>query len=120
MTVTSMMFITPIAPTNKDTAATHPSSAVKVFELDVAVESRLAWFNTVKGRLETVVSFWAARMLSTSLWARLSVAEDFPWTKSLRTIAIRRSTDPEQPCRARWRPHPHCSARCCPSRPTSR
>ena len=46
------------------------------------MESRLAWFNTVKGRLETVVSFWAARMLSTSLWARLSVAEDFPWTKS--------------------------------------
>ena len=29
VTVTSMMFITPIAPTlNKDTAATHPSSAV--------------------------------------------------------------------------------------------
>src|SRR5664280_916220 len=38
VTVTNMMYMTPIAPTSSDPAATQPSSAVKVFELDVAVD----------------------------------------------------------------------------------
>src|SRR5664279_1678003 len=82
VTVTSMMFMTPIAPTSSETAATQPSRAVNVFELDVAVDRRLAWLSTENGRFATVVLFWAARMLSTSLWARVSVADDFPCTSN--------------------------------------
>ena len=82
VTVTNMMFITPMAPTSNETAATHPSSAVNVSVVEVAVLNRLASLSTLNGRLATVVSFCAARMLSTSLWARVSVAEDFPCTSS--------------------------------------
>src|SRR5665213_981586 len=82
VTVTSMMFITPIAPTRSDTAATQPKSAVKVLELDVAVESRLAESITVKGRLATVVSLRDASVLSTSLSANDNVAGVLPWTSN--------------------------------------
>src|ERR1019366_6230744 len=81
-TGTSIMFITPIAPTRSDTAATQPKRAVKVLDLDVAVESRLAESITVKGRFATVVSLSEASVLLTSLSANDNVEADFPWTSS--------------------------------------
>jgi len=89
VTVTSMMFMTPIAPTRSDTAATQPKSAVKVWELDVAVESKLAESITVNGRFATVVSLRDASVLSTSLSASDNVADDLPWTATPRMTQIR-------------------------------
>ncbi len=66
VTVTSMMFMTPIPPTSSEIPATIASRNVRVFVVDSAVESSVASFTTVKGRSATVVSFCAARTLSTS------------------------------------------------------
>ena len=42
VTLTNMMFMTPIPPTRREIAATAPSNKVRVLVVDVAVESKLA------------------------------------------------------------------------------
>ncbi len=46
VTVTNMMFMTPMPPTSREMAATAPSSTVKTSLVLWLVASRLAWFST--------------------------------------------------------------------------
>ncbi len=57
VTLTSMMFITPMPPTSSEIPATAPKRKVRVLVVDVAVETKLALVQDLKGRSATVVSF---------------------------------------------------------------
>ena len=83
VTVTSMMFITPIPPTSSEIAATAPSSVVNVLDVDCAVVSSVPSLMTENGRSATVVSACAARMSSTSVAALSSVAGGLPLDEQL-------------------------------------
>ena len=51
VTVTNMMFITPIPPTSNEIAATAPSNTVNTLFVEFAVESSVAWLSTWKSAL---------------------------------------------------------------------
>ena len=55
VTVTSMMFITPIPPTNREIAATVASSTVNVCVVELLVWSSDAWLSTRKVALPPLV-----------------------------------------------------------------
>ena len=46
VTLTSMMFITPIPPTSSEIAATSPSSVVKTLLVELEVSSSDPWLRT--------------------------------------------------------------------------
>ena len=66
VTVTSMMFMTPMPPTSSEIAATAPSSTVNVRLLALVVCSSEAWLSTRKSL--------AARALVSSLRRRLVIS----------------------------------------------
>ena len=55
VTVTSMMFITPIPPTSSEIAATAPSRTVKVCCDALEAAMKLAWFRTRKSGWLSVI-----------------------------------------------------------------
>ena len=46
VTLTSMMFITPMPPTSSEIAATSPSSVVKTLLVELDVDSSEPWLST--------------------------------------------------------------------------
>ena len=58
VTVTSMMFMTPMPPTSRLMAATAPSRMVKTELVELDVASRLAWLRTWKSALAGLVILW--------------------------------------------------------------
>ena len=48
VTLTSMMFITPIPPTSSEIAATSPSSVVNTLLVELDVSSSEPWLSTLK------------------------------------------------------------------------
>ncbi len=69
VTVTSMMFITPIPPTSSEIAATAPSSTVKVWLEAFEAWRKLAWLRIRKSSVEVVTLCVDSRVVSISTWA---------------------------------------------------
>ena len=74
VTVTSMMFITPIPPTSNEIAAIAPSSSVKMPVIDDAASMNDAALLTLKSRVAAVVPCRLSRIASTWLCAASTVS----------------------------------------------
>ena len=73
VTVTSMMFITPIPPTRSEIAATAPSRVVNTSLVLLDVASSDAWFNTLSEAASVVVNRFSAVIVSVTSVAAWSV-----------------------------------------------
>ena len=58
VTLTSMMFMTPIPPTSSEIAATSPSSVVKTLLVELDVSSSEPWLSTLKPGSEVFLILW--------------------------------------------------------------
>ena len=63
VTLTSMMFITPIPPTSSEIAATSPSSVVKTLLVELEVSSSDPWLSTLKPGSEVFLILWRSSMI---------------------------------------------------------
>ena len=83
VTVTSMMFITPMPPTSSETLAMAPSRMVKMSVIELAASRKIAELVTVKSRVSALVRCRASRMDSTWVWASLTAAAEVALTEML-------------------------------------
>ncbi len=58
VTLTSMMFITPIPPTSSEIAATSPSSVVNTLLVELEVSSSEPWLSTLKPGSAVSLILW--------------------------------------------------------------
>ena len=58
VTLTSMMFITPMPPTSSEIAATSPSSVVKTLLVELEVSSSDPWLSTLKPGSAVFLILW--------------------------------------------------------------
>ena len=72
VTLTSMMFITPMPPTSSEMAATSPSRVVNTLVVELDADSREPWLITWKPGLAAVVCSCCSSVAVTSAWAALS------------------------------------------------
>ena len=87
VTVTSMMFITPMPPTSNEIAATAPSSTVNVRLLLCTVCSSDAWLRTLKSEsLEPGCCATSTEV--TSFCAAVAVFEPVACTVTLSTLPV--------------------------------
>ena len=67
VTLTSMMFITPIPPTSSEIAATSPSRVVKTLLVALEVSSSEPWLRTSKPGSAVSVILWRCSMIERDL-----------------------------------------------------
>ncbi len=73
VTLTSMMFITPIPPTRSEIAATSPRRVVKTLLVELDVSSSDPWLSTLKPGSDVFVILWRSSIICvTSASAALS------------------------------------------------
>jgi hypothetical protein len=81
VTLTSMMFITPIPPTSSEIAATSPSSVVNTPLVELEVSSSEPWLSTLKpGSAVSLIRWRSSRIVVTSASAASSEDSDFACT----------------------------------------
>ncbi len=81
VTLTSMMFITPIPPTSSEIAATSPSRVVNTLLVELEVSSSEPWLSTLKpGSAVSLILWRSSRICVTSASAASSEDSDFAWT----------------------------------------
>ena len=83
VTVTNMMFITPIPPTSSEMAAIAPSRTVKIPVIELAALRKVAEFVTEKSRSSAVVRWRASRIASIWVCAASTVSAEVAWTEML-------------------------------------
>ena len=82
VTVTSMMFMTPMPPTRSEMAATAPSSTVNTRLVAALVWRSVAWLRTLKSAwLGSEMRWRASRTEVTSSWAAVVCFRDAAWTR---------------------------------------